>query len=393
VLFVLESAMYSAVAPLLPHYAHHLGLTKTAAGVLVASYSAGLIAGSLLGWWLAVRVGVRSTTLFGLGLFAAATVTFGLGGSVVALDVSRAAQGLAAGCIWGGGLTWLVAVAPRERVGRLIGIALAAAIFGTVIGPVIGTLAASLSTGATFAAIAAVTVCLMGWTLVVPAPPLHRVRGTTSMLSALRRDRTLAVAAWIIALEAMAWGALGALIPLRLAQLGAGQIVIGAVFVIASAIGVAAAPIFGGLSDRREPTLIIRAGLLIAAPLLILIGLASSAIVLALLTIVWAGGALSALGVPASAILTRRAERIGVALAAAAAMFNFAFATGETIGAPAGAAVAQASSDLVPCAALAGLMLATFAILRLPNDRLRTSAADDVVVAPTRPLSTTEHGS
>jgi predicted MFS family arabinose efflux permease len=369
VLFVVESAMYGAVAPLLPHYAHLLGLSKTAAGVLAASYAAGLIVGSLLGWWLAVRVGVRSTTLFGLGLFAAGSVAFGLGGSVEVLDGWRATQGVASGCIWGGGLTWLVAVAPGERVGRLIGAAVGAAIFGTVIGPVIGTVAATVSTEATFGAVGLVAACLMAWVWRVPSPPAQRVRGKTSVLSALRRDGTLAIGGWVIALEAMAWGVSGALIPLRLAGLGVGQVTIGAVFLASSAVAVVAAPIFGALSDRHPPALVIRSGLLLAAPLLIAIGLANSAVLLGVLTIVCVGGALGTLAVPASTVVTHRAERLGVALAAAAAMFNLAFAIGETIGAPAGAALAQATSDVLPFAAVAVLMLATFALMSTSGHR------------------------
>ncbi len=369
--------MYAAVAPLLPHYAHLLGLSKTAAGVLAASYAGGLIVGSLLGWWLAVRVGVRPTTLIGLGLFAAASLAFGLGRSIVALDGWRAAQGVASGCIWGGGLTWLVAAAPRDRIGRLIGVAVGAAIFGTVIGPVIGTVAATVSPGATFGAVGLVAFCLMGWVSRVPAPPAQRVRGTTSVLSALRRDPALALGGWIIALEAMAWGVSGALIPLRLAGLGAAQVAIGAVFLVSSAVAVAAAPIAGGLSDRRPPTLVIRAGLLIAPPLLVAIGLAGSPVLLGALTIVFVGGALSALAVPASAVVTHSAERIGVAVAAAAAMFNFAFAIGETIGAPAGAALAQSTSDLVPFATLAVLMLVTLAVMNTGGRAAKMNSTSD----------------
>jgi MFS family permease len=383
VLFVVESAMYAAVVPLLPHYAHLLGLSKTAAGVLAASYSAGLIAGSLLGWWLAVRVGVRSTTLVGLALFAGASLAFGLGGSVVVLDGWRAAQGLASGCIWGGGLTWLVAAAPRERIGKLIGVAVGAAIFGTVTGPVIGTVAATVSTGATFGAVGLIALCLMGWVARVPAPAAQRVRGTTSVLSALRHDRALALGGWIIALEAMAWGVSSALIPLRLSRLGAAQLAIGAVFLLSSAVAVGAAPFVGGLSDRLPPPLVIGAGLLISSPLLIAIGIVSSPVALGVLTIVCVGGALSALAVPASALVTHSAERVGVALAAAIAMFNSAFAIGETIGAPAGAAVAQATSDLVPFAALAVLMLATFAAMRIGGRPGETTVAS--AEAPSHP--------
>jgi MFS family permease len=365
VLFVVESAMYSAVTPLLPHYAHLLGLSKTAAGVLAASYSAGLIVGSVLGWWLAVRLGLRRTTLIGLGLLAGSSVAFGLGGTVVVLDGWRATEGVAAGCIWSGGFTWLVAAAPRERMGRLIGGAVGASILGTLIGPVIGTVAATVSTRATFGGVGLVAFGLMAWVLRVPTPPLQRVRGTTSALSAMRHERTIPLAGWIIALEAMAWGSSGALIPLRLARLGTGQVGIGAVYLVASAVAVAAAPIVGRLSDRHEPRLVMRVGLVIVPPLLIAIGLANSPIALGALTIACMGGAVSALLVPAGTVMTHSAERSDVALASAAAMLNFAFAIGGAIGASAGAALAQATSDLVPFIALAGLMLATFTAMSI----------------------------
>jgi MFS family permease len=184
----------------------------------------------------------------------------------------------------------------------------------------------------------------------------------------------------------MAWGVSSALIPLRLAALGATQIAIGAVFVVSSAVAVAAAPIVGGLADRHPPALVIRTGLLIAAPLLIAIGLSSSAVTLGALTIVCVGGTLSALAVPASAVMTHRAERIGVALAATAAMFNFAFAIGETVGAPVGAALAQATSDLVPFAALAVLMLVTLAVMSVGRRRAQTAGAfGDNPVGPAPP--------
>jgi MFS family permease len=391
VLFIVEGAMYAAVAPLLPHYAHLLGLSKTAAGVLAASYSVGLIAGSLLGWWLALRLGVRATTLIGLGLFAAASVAFGLGQTVVALDCSRAMQGVASGCIWGGALTWLVAAAPDEHRGRLIGAAVGAAIFGTLIGPVIGTVAATVSTRATFAVVGLASLGLMAWVLRVPAPPPQRVRGTTSLLSALRLHRALAVGAWIITLEAMAWGVSSALIPLRLAQLGASQVAIGAVFLASSAVAVGAAPIVGRLSDRGDPARLIRVGLFVAPPLLIAIGLASSTVVLGILTIICVGGALSVFGVPASTLVTHRAEQIGVALASAAAMFNFAFALGEALATPTGAALAQATSDLIPFTALAGLMLATLALVKAPSRRATASlSAADAAASPALPHGTSE---
>ena len=42
---VIDTAFYAAITPLLPTYADDLDLSKTAAGVLSASYAAGTLAG------------------------------------------------------------------------------------------------------------------------------------------------------------------------------------------------------------------------------------------------------------------------------------------------------------------------------------------------------------
>ena len=66
VLLLFESAMYSAITPVLPHYAHVLGASKPAVGVLAGAYPAGIIPGSLIGALIATRAGVRRTTIVGL---------------------------------------------------------------------------------------------------------------------------------------------------------------------------------------------------------------------------------------------------------------------------------------------------------------------------------------
>ena len=119
---------------MLPHYAHVFGASKPAIGVLAAAYPAGMLPGSLIGWWIATRAGVRRTTVVGLLLFTAAIVAFGFGSSLAVLDALRFVQGIACGCIWGGGLAWVIAIAPRGRRGEILGSVLASAIFGTLIG-------------------------------------------------------------------------------------------------------------------------------------------------------------------------------------------------------------------------------------------------------------------
>ena len=120
-MLVIDTAFYAAITPLLPSYADDLDLSKTAAGVLSASYAAGTLAGALPGGWLAVRFGVKPTLLTGLSLLAVTSVVFGLAENVVILDVSRFFQGVGGACSWAASLAWLVGAAPRERRGQLIG--------------------------------------------------------------------------------------------------------------------------------------------------------------------------------------------------------------------------------------------------------------------------------
>ena len=63
-----EALSYSAIAPLLPHYADTLDLSKSGAGALVGSYTCGSLAGALPGGLLANRVGVKQTLVVGLAI-------------------------------------------------------------------------------------------------------------------------------------------------------------------------------------------------------------------------------------------------------------------------------------------------------------------------------------
>ena len=57
---LLDTMFYAAIAPLLPTYADDLGLSKTAAGILSASYAAGTLLASIPAGFFAARVGVRA---------------------------------------------------------------------------------------------------------------------------------------------------------------------------------------------------------------------------------------------------------------------------------------------------------------------------------------------
>jgi len=363
VLLGFEALLYSVLTPMLPHYAHAFGASKPAIGVLAAAYPAGMIPGSLLGWWIATRAGVRRTTVVGLLLFTGSIVAFGFASDMAALDGLRFVQGIACGCIWGGGLAWVIAISPPERRGEMLGSVFASAIFGTLVGPVLGTVAVATGTGVLFACVGGVSLALTAWTLQHPEPP-RAALGAGAPLRVLAKDPRIALGCWLILLEACTIGATGTLLPLRLSRFGASVVAIGVTFVLASLLALRLNPAVGRLVDRRGALVALSAGLPGMAVLLVLLPLPRSPLVLAALTVLTLGGPLTAFGLPAVSIMTDAIERIGAALAFGSMLFNLAWATGETIGAPAAASLSRATSDAVPLAVLAVLMLATLLAVR-----------------------------
>jgi MFS family permease len=364
VLLLFEASMYSAVTPVLPHYQHLLGASKPAIGLLSASYPLGIIPGSLLGAWCATRAGVRRTTLIGLCLFAAAIVAFGFATDLVTLDLLRFVQGTGCGFIWGGGLTWVIAVAPRDRRGGLIGSVIGAAIFGTLLGPVLGTLAVTIGTRPVFVVIGMISLALAAWTLRYPEPPRPPVeRVPAARWRALLGDRRMMLAVWLIMLEAGTLGATGTLLPLRLAHFGASGALIGGTFLLASALSLAVAGPIGRTVDRRGPGVPMIAGLALTAILLALLVLPRSAVLLGIVSVVALGGPLTGYTIPSISLITDATERAGIPLAVATMLLNLAWAAGESSGAPAAAGLAQATSDTVPLLALAVLMTVTLPVV------------------------------
>jgi MFS family permease len=379
VLLLFESSMYSAVTPVLPHYAHTLHASKPAVGVLTASYPAGIVPGSLLGAWVALRSGVRRATLIGLLLFAVSIIGFGFSTNIVVLDALRFLQGTGCGFIWGGGLTWVIAVVPRERRGAVLGSVIAAAIIGTLMGPILGTLAVTLGTAPVFTVVGIVAFGLAAWTLRNPEPPPGWEGATSGTpLRTLARTRRILLGSWLILLEAATIGATSTLIPLRLASFGASGVAIGATFLVASLISAFVSTPIGRLVDRRGAGLPLCAGLTMTAVLMALLPLPHSAAGLAILATIALGGPLTAYTIPAMSIITESAERVGVPLVMATMLLNLAWAFGETIGAPSAASIAQATSDTVPLLMLTGIMLLTL----VPVVRARLGVAHEEPSAP-----------
>src|SRR5690242_19735975 len=168
---------YAAIAPLLPHYASDLDLSKAAAGVLSASYAAGTLVGSFPAGWFAARLGSKRATTTGLVLLSVSGLFFGFGKHIAILDAARFLQGVGGAFSWTGVLSWLVAESSEGR-GRLIGSAIASAIVGVILGPALGGVAVALSPEVVFTGVALVGVGLCWWTSTIAAPPPAERRGS-----------------------------------------------------------------------------------------------------------------------------------------------------------------------------------------------------------------------
>src|SRR5689334_16134719 len=182
-----DTMLYAALTPLLPHFTHHLHLSKAGAGLLVGAYAAGALVGGLPGGAAAARLGARRAVLVGLALMGLSSLGFAFAHGYWPLMTARFLQGCASGFTWAGSFAWLLAATPRERRGEVIGTALGAAVFGALFGPVVGAAAALVGRGAAFATVAGLAVVLGVWTLrigSVPPPPEHP--SSTAIRRALR---------------------------------------------------------------------------------------------------------------------------------------------------------------------------------------------------------------
>ncbi len=354
---LVDTMLYAVLAPLLPGLVHDLRLSKLSAGVLTASYPSGMLVGSLPGGVLVGRAGPRFTVLSGLALLLGSTIAFALLHDVAALDAARFVEGIGGACSWAGGLAWLVAETEDSERGAMIGRAVGAAVAGALFGPALGTLASAIGRPAAFSMLAVAVGFVILW---IRRLPLHRTRseqGLRDAFAVLRR-RDVALGMWLVALPAIASGAVNVLGPLRFHRFGAGAAVIGGTFVVAAGVEAVLSPTVGGLSDRHGRLLPLRVGLLAAVVTLLCFTLPREVPTLALVVVLIASS-LGMFWAPAMAMLADSAERYGLDQGLAAALMNVAWAAGQIVGAGGGGAVAKATGDFAPMAVIAALCAVT----------------------------------
>jgi MFS family permease len=362
IVVLVDTSFYAAITPLLPDLTHQYDLSKSGAGLLAAAYPAGTFVGGLPGGWLAAKAGVKPTVMLGLALMTVASVGFAFGNSIGALDVARFVQGLGGAASWAGAMAWLTAGAPADRRGGLIGSAMGAAIAGALLGPVVGVAADLIGHAAVFCTIGAVGLALMAWAAYMPARKPNADSSWRGLLASLSDGRVRG-GLLLITLPGLLFGTVAVLGPLRMHDLGASALAIGAVWLVAAAFEAVVSPLAGRFSDRHG-----RSGPLLA-------GLAAGMVTFALLpwpNTAWLFGLLIILGTPAvgllwapsMAMLSDGAEALGLEQGLAFGLMNLTWATGQTLGDLGGARLGQAAGDELPYLVLSALCAACFVVLR-----------------------------
>ncbi len=169
---------------------------------------------------------------------------------------------------------------------------------------------------------------------------------------------------WFTAISGALFGVLSVLGPLRLSALGAGTLLVGGTFFVGAIAEGLASPFIGRVSDRRGPLFVIRFTFAASALVALLLPVPHTAWLLAL-AIMLAILSFGTAWVPASALLSSGADAQGLDQGIAYAMWNFAWAAGQIVGAAAGSRLAAATSDAVPYILVSGVCFATTLLLAL----------------------------
>jgi MFS family permease len=353
----IDVAFFAAIAPLLPEYVDHLGLSKAEAGILSAAYAAGTLLGSLPAGFVASRMGPRKTVIHGLILLGMASLVFGFGEQILLLDAARFVQGIAGALIWSGALTWLITTAPEEKRGAIIGSALGTAVAGALLGPALGAIAGSIGTEPVFSSVMVITILLAFAASRLPetrAPEQQTLREVLATLV----SRPVLEAAAFVAVPSVMFGAIEVLVPLRIDALGGSQGVIAAGFIVGAALEATLAPLAGRISDRVGRRLPYVSGLSICAMAMIAIATVTS------LAGVIVGLVVTSLGAglcfaPALTLISDTAEESSLHQGFAAGLSNMAWASGQVIGGIGGGVVASLTGNTEPSLAIALLLALT----------------------------------
>ena len=355
-----DAMLFGAIVALVPGYADEFDLSKTGVGLLSAAFGAGALLGGIPGGLIATAIGPRRAVVLGLALLSIASIAFALAEGPWPLGMARLVQGFSSTLTWAGAFAWLTVSTPRERRGERIGTAFGAAVFGAIIGPMFGAVAETISIRGSFAAVGVIAALLALWAASRPNAPSETQ--APAAVSRAFADRAFLGGLWLNTLPAFLFGIVVVLVPLRLDAGGFAPLAIGAVFFVAGLLETGFNPLIGRFSDRRGRLFPVRFALAGSVAVAVAFAIARDPYPVAALAVL-AALSFGAFYTPGMALVSDRAEAVGLSQALGFGIMNTAWALGNMSGPAIGGALAGAFGDSVPYLAAAALCAATLAVV------------------------------
>ncbi|MBS1895702.1 MAG: MFS transporter [Actinobacteria bacterium] len=371
--FALESALYSTLAALLPHYEREFDLSAFGSGILAGCYSGGMVLGILIaGLWLSDRFGVQRAAVAGCAMLAVASVGFGAAAALPALELARLVQGIGAGIVWCSLLNWLIALVPAPSRGAALGAAMGAGVFGMAAGPILGAATKPFGTFGVFAAVSVAFVVYGAVLLRIPSP--HAIRREERTRLRLPSDPVLRRVAALVTIPPLVAGGAITIVPLHLSDLGATEVGIDAALLAGALLSAACCIYAGTIADRRGHLAPVLFGAVATAATLLVMAAFESVLVIALAFVLFESVGLGFFWIPLMSLFTERGEQLEMDPAAVALLLNLAITLAYTFGPPVVTGVQEAAGVSAAYLSMVGMTLAAMAGLWSRQVRRRARA-------------------
>jgi MFS family permease len=273
---------YGVVAPVLPSYARHFGVTVSAATFVITAFAIMRLIGAPPAGLLVQRLGERRVYISGLLIVAVSTGACAFAETYWQLLLFRSAGGIGSAMFTVSSLGLMIRISPPDARGRVAGLFASGFLIGSVGGPALGSLTAGLGLSAPFLIygaallVAAAVVFLSLRNSAVAAADAEDLP-TVSLRTVLRHR---AYRAALFSNFATGWSSIGlriALVPLFVVDvLGRGPGVAGLALATFAIGNVSAVIPSGFLSDRMGRRILLIVGLTVSAAATMLTGFTDS---------------------------------------------------------------------------------------------------------------------
>jgi MFS family permease len=341
-LVLASSAAQFAIVPVMPAYAHVLGLSGFQQGMVLGASGLAVLAICVPAGALSDRFGAGRLTLCAGALMAIALFAQALAGSFTVLLGSRLLFGAGYGVLWTAGLSWIAGTARAGSAGKGsgLGASVACSGIGGVAGPAasgvltqhFGLAVPALGTAAIFVVITAGLAVLR-----MPASTDATAAPAGASFRAVITDRTLICTAAAVLVAGVTTGVPALLGPAELHAAGASPGRIGLVFAIAGMLFAVGSIVTASAGRRALRVPVICAGMLAVAVALLPAALTSApAVIVAVLCGTTA--ARSILWTVSYPLAAQGAEHSGAGLGVVVGLLNGIWAATAVLG-PLGAGI------------------------------------------------------